>query len=350
MSFVVKMNPFSGILCVPFYYIWLLIIASWILAFIEVIWIVSTNKWKDNICKEREFLEIKINTEIRAQFKIQLNTILINCEKLPNEIISLIMDMLPEINETWKSYKSSYEKVINLKIKLLSWTAFIYPCIRAIVTFIVFMIIMIHYAYWHTANPQLSNWDKYNALIISLFYMPNFKGRGTHSMLSIPHFQLFRNNKDSTQTIDDVGDRVALFGVIMDTLFGIFFTIISFESGYSFPLFISGIFIYIPTTILGLIVGFVLFGAIFVCGMQFMVNEDLTIISAILFTTSLGGMWFFIVIIICTMELYSGNTWSKAYRIGFLAEYCNESDYFQLNKWNEYPMHIQFLIFSWFVF
>ena len=112
----------------------------------------------------------------------------------------------------------------------------------------------------------------------------------------------------------------------------------------SFPILLSGIFIFIPTTILCYFI--VAFFVSLIEDYLQLLAEDTFICILLTF----GVMWFLIVIIICTMEFFNGTNWFKSYRIGFLGEYCNESDYFEFNKWNEYPLDIKFLIISWFIF
>ena len=79
-------------------------------------------------------------------------------------------------------------------------------------------------------------------------------------------------------------------------------------------------------------------------------SRDFALGSSLIMTYSLFGMWFLVIIYVCMMELYSDSNWVEAHRIGFLGEYCNESDYFAVNKWNDYDWDIQFLIISWFLF
>ena len=55
--------------------------------------------------------------------------------------------------------------------------------------------------------------------------------------------------------------------------------------------------------------------------------------AAIAIAGSFLTVWFIAVLLVCTMELYDGQNWIDAYRIGFLGKYCNEDDYFQFSKW-----------------
>ena len=61
--------------------------------------------------------------------------------------------------------------------------------------------------------------------------------------------------------------------------------------------------------------------------------------SAVATATSLLGMWFFVVIIVCIMELYTGTNWNIAYKIGFRGQYCNRSEYVRFDKWSEYDWY-----------
>ena len=50
------------------------------------------------------------------------------------------------------------------------------------------------------------------------------------------------------------------------------------------------------------------------------------------------------------MEFFADKKWNESYRFGFYGEYCQQSDYFEWTKFNQYPWDIQLLIVSWFMF
>ena len=159
MTFVQTINPFNGILCVPIYYIWILILISWILTYLESLFIYFIGKYRKKLLNQLDNLEIKVNITIRDEFELELEKISIDHMILPNDIISIIMSMLPQKNEHWKDYKyykdfkkSTHQKLICLKCLLI-----IYPIIRFISNFINLIIILLRYIYWYNDNNNLSN-------------------------------------------------------------------------------------------------------------------------------------------------------------------------------------------------
>ena len=47
---------------------------------------------------------------------------------------------------------------------------------------------------------------------------------------------------------------------------------------------------------------------------------------------SFVSMWYFVNIIVSTMEYFSDFNWSDGYRIAFNGEYCYENDYLHLDE------------------
>ena len=61
-------------------------------------------------------------------------------------------------------------------------------------------------------------------------------------------------------------------------------------------------------------------------------------------------MFYFVNIIVSTIELFAGDNWLSAYNAAINVDYCFEEDYLSLDDWNNYPLNIKFLLLSWFVF
>ena len=349
MSYVTRINPFGGILCVPYYYMWILIAISWIIIWIKLVWLCWIDKYQDR----NTFLsqKTKICNKLRISTKLQLTKLTtVDNESLPSEIITIIMDMLPTIHDNWYEHAPWEKRKLNVKWHLPVIALYIYPIARFVANLGNFITIMVQYGKWYHSHSNVSNWDKYCAFIITCLYMPNFLGRGSNSLW----MQVVADAIEFSHALSNYIRTISWVNVLVEIMVVAAFVIVSF------PIFITGIFVYLPTTILGLIIGFAIWFICFRIGAYFhdkwhgppdyIYYHDIGIMSGVLMSTSFGALWFFIVIIVPSMELYAGGNWVEAYRIGFFAEYCNKDDYFAFNKWSEYEWNIQLLIVSWFIF
>ena len=324
----------------PYYYVWITVIISWVLTGIEIIYLYLLTYIRQYLESNTTQLKPAINKQIRINYQSQLESHTVNDIPLPNEIISIIMKMLPITEDNWKSLGNYKAKVasINRKREILRYTIYIYPLCRNIANLMNFIFVMIRYGKWYNNHNDISNWDKYCSFIISLFYMPAFRGRAG---LTIIGAQINFGDTD----LDNTHERILWLALFESGIFAALFAIISF------PLWMSGLFVYITTTILALVMGVViLISSHFIIKSVF--GKSDVIIHGLPFASSWTIMFFAVVVIICAMEFYADGdiNWVKAYRIGFMGEYCSKDDYFQSSKWNEYPMDIQFLIVSWFIF
>ena len=337
MTFTQTVNPFTGILCVPYWYIWLLIVFSWFLTAVEVLFLYLVQRYRDTLYKQLADLENRANNEIHDYFEEELGDIVIDNQRLPDDVIELIMSMLEKNSPHWMKYVEDYVHSIYRKTWFISFFQFIYPLIRFIINFINFIIIILRYIDWYQNNiKNTSHWNKYFAFIITFLYLPNHKGRGIMKM--------FHNKLGII--IEERTSQVSVWSnTIIDAAFIIFFIIISF------PVFVGGIFIYITTTLLFVVLGLILWAITWYlfqrrsyrlteCGKEWGYTISTTFLS----------MWFLVNIIMSTMEFYNGSNWINAYKVGFFGEYCDQNDYFQFGKWNDYPSDIQFLVISWILF
>ena len=354
MAYVHDINPFDGILCQPFYYIFLLIFISWISAILEIPWLLFMDKITQ---KTQKYSMSKITpSQFYSQFKskciIQLSSINFQIDtntsiKLHPEIISLILDFLPKENEYTSHCINKKKQKITRTSYIMGSTMYIYHIVRNIANFINFIFIMERYTSWYNDNTQRSNWDKYCSFIICLYYMPNWKVRGSCTgMLAL----IFLSESDAIKFSNklcgmEVKDILLALGVAADGLFWTF-TILA-----SYPIWFSALFVYLPT----LLLFFVVYGLVYMSILMTDHFDNVVVIMIICFF-AIPLMfalyyWYWITTMMSGMELYSGqNGWVKSYGIGFFGEYCRESDYVDFGRWNEYPLDIQFLIVSWILF
>merc|ERR1712228_202953 len=277
--------------------------------------------------RQKISLKDRINNKLRNQSQTELEKISV----FPNEIILIIMSMLPLEDENWRQHISSQQKMINAKSNTVLIIKYVYPFIRFFSNVINFVIIIIHYTHWHTAHVHNSQWNKYCAFIIALLYMPIHKGRATMRWFGFPIW--FKDDDNDRQTPWIVA---CFFQMFAEWIFVAIFMIISI------PILISGIFIYMPTTLLFML---------WMCGSTTVIfvlfmnkSEDIGGWSGMTVSLTIGMIFILNVIIICTLEFYANGNWIKSYRIGMRGEYCDESDYFSFDKWNDYDWDIRFLI------
>ena len=88
MSFVQKVNPFKGVLCEPYYHLWICILVSWIVGFTQVLFDRFRKRYYE-ITNSDDTVKSIILHELREETKQQLNAV-----ELPNEIILIILSMI----------------------------------------------------------------------------------------------------------------------------------------------------------------------------------------------------------------------------------------------------------------
>ena len=348
-SYASNINPFTRTLCVPFYYLWPLVILSELTIITRILYAKYTNKYHKYLEEQKSNLDVTISTKLHTNYKSQLQQIQIQNKPLPNEIINIIMSMIPEIVENWEQHAKFHKRKLLIKWRISIIILYIYPTIKFFANFINFITIMIQYGKWHNSHENLSNWDKYCAFILVWFYMPTWKGRGLNSVLVGVWIEEHDFSEDNKALYTHVS-APAIGNIAVNVLFGVVFGIMSF------PIWISGIFVYIPTLILFAIISVLVWFVINV-GLRRLCNkrrdgplDDMFEFNSIFLNVALWTMVLFTLIIVCAMEFYSGQKWVDAYRIGFFGEYCERSDYFEFGNWDEYDWKIQFLIISWFIF
>eukprot|EP01084_Bolivina_argentea_P255372 429504_1 len=341
---VINLNPFTNIICAPFYQIWVIVLVSWILSTIEMLFMHLIHKRDQKMWNHirLDTIENKVENLHRDAIELELEQILIDNEPLPDDIIYLILDMLPNKTNRWWSLRPGKRTINSIywKSKIVEYTQCIYPCIRILANIINSVILIIHYIHWYMNNNTLSHWDKYCGLIITFFYLPNWKAKSTFNAFWV----MEGHNCQGTWFGDTITENIASMDLYIEITFILWFLIISI------PIFISGMFIFIPTIIIGLLWGLLAFIIISKLLLRCFDNDNITDTAGIIVSISIALMWLFVVTIMSTIEFFKTKDWIGAYRIGFLGEYCNESDYFQFDKWNKYPMDIQFVIISWFLF
>ena len=338
MSYVQSINPFDGILCVPYFYLFIAIIFSWILAGIEVVIVELTEKCSKIILRQHHGLENKVNAKLRIKFQTELE----NLSIFPTEIVSIIMSMLPLQHGNWRKHRASYQKTINAESNSILSIKYLYPLVRFFANCINLIIIIVHYSRWYEENTNFSNWDRYCAFIVSLLYMPIFKGRATMRWFGFPIWYpgppRFNSDKRETPWI-----MTSFCHMFCEWSFVAMFMMIAA------PILISGAFIYLPTTLLFMLWMTCSFTLVFVCFMD-CVSEDVGGYSGMTISSTIGMIFVLTVSTVCTMEFYANGDWVQSYRIGLLGEYCDEEDYFSFGKWSEYRWDMRFLIMSWVVF
>ena len=290
-------------------------------------------------------LQKDLNIQIRQTIHIQLQNITINNLPLPSEIIHIILSMLPEQESlTYHPLYLKTKRKIECKATYVSILPSIYPVTRFICNFVIFILILIYYARWYNNNLGLSQWRKYCAFIISMFYMPNCKGRGFMKLFSIIWLD-FTHRFDRSGTHEDPEWWVAVYipVLLVNLIFAIWMFFISF------PVLVSGFFLFIPSSII-ILCGMATFGWFGGYPLLKCTKGDFLLGSIIPMVFTFGMVWFFTVIIVSAMEFYDTVDWIDAWKIGFLGEYCDDNDYFAFYKWNEYNWEIKFIIIGWFFF
>ena len=131
----------------------------------------------------------------------------------------------------------------------------------------------------------------------------------------------------------------------------------------SFPILISGAFVYITTGLLS----FGIIGIVYLiswCFFEYLkywirsnnktISRDAMDVQEIVTPLTIG--WTLVIYftwitqIVSVMELIDGKSWTDAYRFGFYGEYCQKINYFQWSKFNDYPWDIRLVVVSWFIF
>ena len=145
MSFVLNANPLKGTLCVPYYYLWLMVILSWFLTVLEYVYMQAMQFWQEDIISKPRDFEIRINQKMLSIMESEMKKIQINNIALPNEIILTIMSMLPKRDIAYVHLSNHNYKHIQYQSALPPLTTYIYPLTRFICNFINFVMLLIRY-------------------------------------------------------------------------------------------------------------------------------------------------------------------------------------------------------------
>ena len=136
----------------------------------------------------------------------------------------------------------------DMKLKLLLCSYFVYPIIRFIVNLICLILMAIRYISWYQQHANLSDWQKYCGFIIIHLYMPMLKGHGFFTILDKDVFY-----KWTFYHFEDVPSWVTFIISILDISFVVWLLLISI------PFWFAEMFIFIPTTIIIMLCGLILF-------------------------------------------------------------------------------------------
>ena len=351
-SYVLDINPFKGVLCVPYYHLFIAIITSWLFAFLRVYYAMQIDKYYNiNVVEQKNQIEGKVPSQIQQDIKTSIQS----STNLPHPIISIITQMLPKADGYYQSdlqqeYKEKFEKQIERKARNYLRTIYIYPAIRYTINCINLINIMVRYGKW-VNNTDFAPWHKYMGFILVWFYMPLCKG---YIWALYACFDFFQREKDQkyygrnlivADTVYQMMERqlLEMFGLIAFGLLAI-------------PMLFFGFFVYITTIFGGLLVGIITIFMFAVCATLMnkiwfkgvvKLKEDNT---GLLLGTSFCANWLITLFMVSIMEFSNDVKWVKGYRIGLLGEYCDPDDYFSADKWNQYEWDIQLLIVSWFLF
>eukprot|EP01084_Bolivina_argentea_P242100 406250_1 len=361
------LNPFDGTLCEPFYRIWLLILITWISVIIELFILYRILLYRNLIVRTiadttllPDSTKRKLNKKVYDNFENELNSAEIEVSNnqyryIPPEIVGVIMSMLPKYHDLYRcTYwmaraETEIPKLYN-KLMIVDSLKFIYPIIRVICNLICFIIILVKYSHWHKEHSSNSNWEKYMSFVIALLYVPVLKLRAPMKIMCIPFGKL----GDWSQTI------VFSASIVDATYIGLFITV-------SIPIFLAGIFIFIPSVLLMFVFGMILTGAIglilnclkgygmiyngsdiwkYIVGLY----DDDSGNTGFLVTVTFLLHWWFVTVTVSTIVFYMGRGWIKSYEFGFYADYCNTNEYFNFSKWNMYSWDVRFLVACWIIF
>eukprot|EP01084_Bolivina_argentea_P271583 462157_1 len=349
-------NPFEGIICAPYYQLFLLVIFTLVTYHLE--YFIFNNMFLKSIYKKyivakkllSDETKLLINKEIYKQYAQFLSE---NATyNLPQHIIKYIIGFLPQCDQFeqvifWKPYQIKLNKATKCKTNIIQIVCLIYPCVRFIANILCGLIILKYYYLWHISNTHLSTWNHYKAFVISLFYHPIIKCRGFMRLLTFGYNRDYRiSGFESTTWI--LHEKINLIVGWIDIIcFAVFF-------GITVPFWGGSMFIYIPTSILitipfllFLIAHFKLIKKYF--GANFIGTEQWILVGISFYT---GLILIFMVwshlIIISVVPFYDGETWIFGFKFAWLGNYCSPNDYLNIHK--VYSSDIIFLIVSWFLF
>ena len=245
MSFVIDVNPFQGILCNPYYHVLVLILFSWFSWFIESLFSRFIGTY---------YYYIRNNTPCEPTIRLTSDefterALQVLLHHFPDDVAFIILSFIEfDEDEFYEALCKEKENKLNRKLNLFSCLHYVYPTARILANIICFIIVMLRYSKWYHNAAESSNWTKYCGLIWTFFYLPIFKAKGLLRaletyLLGILYLLIFYDLR-----------RLKLAEIIIDAVYIIFVTLISF------PLFISGLIIFIPTVII-----IVLFECLLLC-------------------------------------------------------------------------------------
>ena len=102
MSFVKDVNPLNGILCCPYYFLWIAIIFTWLLSWIELLLVCLIHAYRRRILRIKGSLDVVIQQKFNQtliKIRQELHTIHIEDAELPLEVVEIIVSMLPNKDE-----------------------------------------------------------------------------------------------------------------------------------------------------------------------------------------------------------------------------------------------------------
>ena len=144
MSYTQTINPLTGIVCIPYWYILLLIMLTWIQTLIEFGFVWCINKWYNNTkqtMNDHEFIQTEMRHRIPIAIKSIFNNIWIDGKLIswPNEITSIVLSMLPS-HPNWDNYQfkphsktNQIQAEVIAKANRIGFLPWIYPIARFVI-------------------------------------------------------------------------------------------------------------------------------------------------------------------------------------------------------------------------
>ena len=342
MGYIEDINPFHGILCAPFYHLWIPIITSFIPICLQMLPLRYVDDKRAAIIDLFKTMKIEMKQKFIEAIKTELADRTVSID-----VADIIMQYVgePSYDLYYKSQRYTRQQFADViyakeaKYRQIKWL-WILPIIRFIMNLMCCIIVINQYSVWYKQNNSLSHWDKYKAIMIALMYLPNWKCCG---IFQIPTFLMI----DESFRFPSSPVRILFPPAILDGL------IILIALLIGIPFFIPALLFFAGTTCLFGVIAIIMYlGGWCVYGKYIQENGingwiDLQFGMAVY---SMAWIWFMMVSIVCIMEFFNGAKYTDAYNIGFKGMYCDTNDYFHTNKFNEYSWDVWVLIVTWFFF
>ena len=351
MSFLLNANPLKGVLCVPYHYLWLTVILAWFLTLLEAVWMWATYQWSNHHIQDRaKTIYSRVNQNMVNIMQAELTSVKITYndssepDSIPNEIIAVIMSFLPEVDDAYQPICRLKRQQVETNAIMAISTTYIYPVVRSICNIINLVNLLIRYVEWYNVNYSTST--RYCALIMIMFYVPIFNGRGFMRLIQYIFRYSIKTNRFKKFKYWEHPFLCALW---MDILYLIFVSIVAF------PILCTDTIIFIPSICVACLGGVVMTFIVSLTDCCFRDTPDgrddamtFSLALAIPFCIS----WGVAMMMFSTMEFYGykGYDWIHAWETGFLGTYCDPNDYFAFSKFSQYDWDIRVLIISWFIF